>query len=148
MQGRCIIIQSISKNTLKDNKSIEHVKNEKQALKFFTEKASKGINKIVHTFQDTANLYMILQPIEGLPLHKIIQMVGNLNADFTRIIVSQVGLILKQLHENGFIYRDVKASNFMIDQRGKVTMIDLGHTKKIGKDRTYTICGTTHSMPP
>jgi hypothetical protein len=36
----------------------------------------------------------------------------------------------------------------MIDQRGKVTMIDLGHTKKIGKDRTYTICGTTHSMPP
>lgn len=35
----------------------------------------------------------------------------------------------------------------MIDQRGKVTMIDLGHAKKIGKDRTYTICGTTHSMP-
>lgn len=75
-------------------------------------------------------------------------MVGNINADFTRIIVSQVGLILKQLHENGYLYRDVKASNFMIDQRGKVTMIDLGHTKKIGKDRTYTICGTTHSMPP
>lgn len=27
-------------------------------------------------------------------------------------------------------------------------MIDLGHAKKIDRDRTYTICGTVHSIPP
>ncbi len=36
----------------------------------------------------------------------------------------------------------------MIDQKGKITLIDLGHAKKIGQNKTYTICGTTHSMPP
>lgn len=75
-------------------------------------------------------------------------MTGKFNPEFARLIIIQVGLILKQFHENGFIYRDVKASNFMINQVGKVTIIDLGHTKRINKDRTYTICGTTHSMPP
>jgi serine/threonine protein kinase len=29
-----------------------------------------------------------------------------------------------------------------------VTLIDLGHCKKINNQRTYTICGTTHAMPP
>lgn len=36
----------------------------------------------------------------------------------------------------------------MINQKGQITMIDLGHAKKIDHNRTYTICGTTHSMPP
>lgn len=91
---------------------------------------------------------MILEPVKGLPLHKLLQMVGNFNSRFTRIIAVQVGLILRELHQNGFLYRDTKASNFMMDQKGKITLIDLGHAKKIDKNRAYTVCGTVHSMPP
>lgn len=36
----------------------------------------------------------------------------------------------------------------MIDLKGKVKMIDLGKAKLIKKERAYTICGTTHAMPP
>ena len=91
---------------------------------------------------------MVLQPVKGLPLHKLLQMVGNFNAEFTKILAVQIGLILRELHGNGFIYRDVKASNFMVDEKGRATLIDLGHAKRIQQERTYTICGTTHSMPP
>lgn len=55
---------------------------------------------------------------------------------------------MKAFHAEGYIYRDIKASNFMINKQGKVTMIDLGKSKRINKERTFTICGTTHSMPP
>lgn len=90
---------------------------------------------------------MVLEPVKGLPLHKLLQMTSTLSPEFTKIIVTQVGLILKNFHDNGFIYRDIKASNFMVDEKGRVTMIDLGHSKKISRDRTFTICGTTHAMP-
>ena len=36
----------------------------------------------------------------------------------------------------------------MIDQKGRMRLIDLGKAKRIQKERTYTICGTTHAMPP
>jgi serine/threonine protein kinase len=75
-------------------------------------------------------------------------MAGPFNSAFSFLIVVQVGLILKDIHERGFIYRDIKASNFMIDASGRVTMIDLGHAKHIKNSKTLTICGTTHSMPP
>jgi serine/threonine protein kinase len=75
-------------------------------------------------------------------------MSGPLNQDMTRLIATQVGLIMKEFHKEGYIYRDIKASNFMINSKGKVTMIDLGKAKNVGKQRTFTVCGTTHSMPP
>lgn len=36
----------------------------------------------------------------------------------------------------------------MINSKGKIKMIDLGKSKLIKKERSYTICGTTHAMPP
>lgn len=90
-----------------------------------------GVNHIIDTFQDAENIYMLLEMEEGLPLHKLLKMTGKLNSEFTRLIVCQVGLILNDFHKNGYIYRDIKASNFMVNQKGKVTMIDLGKSKKI-----------------
>lgn len=55
---------------------------------------------------------------------------------------------MNAFHKEGYIYRDIKASNFMINLKGKVTMIDLGKAKHIGGKKTFTVCGTTHSMPP
>lgn len=36
----------------------------------------------------------------------------------------------------------------MLDMKGKVKMIDLGKSKLIKRERAFTICGTTHAMPP
>ena len=55
---------------------------------------------------------------------------------------------MKDFHNAGFVYRDIKASNFIIDEKGKVKMIDLGHSKKINSSRTFTVCGTAHAIPP
>ena len=45
--------------------------------------------------------------------------------------IFKVGLIMRNFHNSGFIYRDIKASNFIINSKGKVTLIDLGKAKKI-----------------
>lgn len=38
------------------------------------------------------------------------------------------------MHDKGYIYRDLKASNLIINTKGKVTLIDLGFIKKIGSE--------------
>lgn len=67
---------------------------------------------------------------------------------FVGLIITQVGLILQDFHSKGFIYRDVKLSNFVIDVKGKITMIDLGKAKRTNGQKTLTLCGTTHAIPP
>ena len=66
-------------------------------------------------------------------------------------------MILQYMHSEGWIYRDLKASNIIINKNGKVTLIDLGFSKNIEKERwssinyllrTNSFCGTTHMMAP
>lgn len=75
-------------------------------------------------------------------------MSGNFNPSFIPVIITQIAWIIGEVHEAGIIYRDIKASNFMLDRNGRVTLIDLGLAKKIDKKRTYSFCGTVHAMPP
>ncbi len=60
MQSNSIFTEAIEKKSFKDAKSIEHIKNEKEALQHFTNIEAKGINKLINTFQDEDKLYMVL----------------------------------------------------------------------------------------
>lgn len=41
---------------------------------------------------------------------------------------------MEYIHSKGYVYRDLKASNIIVDQHGKTTLIDLGYIKKIEND--------------
>jgi serine/threonine protein kinase len=75
-------------------------------------------------------------------------MVGRLPQMFVNLIVLQIAWILRDMHAEGYIYRDIKLSNFIVHRMGVVTIIDLGKAKRIGSQRTLTICGTVHAIPP
>lgn len=75
----------------------------------------------------------MMELVHGLPLHKILQMMGPLSERIVKIVCYQIGIIMRIFHAEGFIYRDIKSSNFMMDMKGRIKMIDLGKAKRINK---------------
>ena len=68
-------------------------------------------------------------------------------------IQQQIGyeilLALEFVHKKGFLYRDLKASNVLLDYNGHIKLIDFGYSKKIDdNNRATTFLGTLHSMSP
>lgn len=72
---------------------------------------------------------------------------------------------IAHMHANGFVHRDIKASNIVLCSTGHVKLIDLGCSKQLDAKRrespggaagdgdaervkTYTYCGTPHCMAP
>lgn len=76
--------------------------------------------------------------------------------------------ILGAIHERGYIYRDLKASNVIIQPNGRLKLIDFGFAVHVGprsaikslafsftimssifsSGRTRSFCGTVHAMAP
>jgi CRP-like cAMP-binding protein len=66
-----------------------------------------------------------------------------------RFYSSVVADALAFMHIRGFIYRDLKPENVLIDQEGYPLITDFGFTRHLKKDElAYTMCGTPNYLPP
>merc|ERR1711939_590014 len=60
---------------------------------------------------------------------------------------AEVCLAFQYLHNQQYVYRDLKPENLLIDDQGHVKVTDFGFAKKV-VDRTFTLCGTPDYLAP
>eukprot|EP00908_Phaeocystis_cordata_P009651 Transcript_20446.p1 GENE.Transcript_20446~~Transcript_20446.p1 ORF type:complete len:393 (+),score=153.94 Transcript_20446:108-1286(+) len=102
-------------------------------------------------YQDSLSLYLLLELcvmdlFELLQLHADAK--GRLTQECTRVYVGSIALALRHMHQTGYVYRDLKPENVLIDTKGYVKLADLGAAKKVDKSRTFTALGTEEYIPP
>jgi len=100
---------------------------------------SEGYTYFIMPLMQNGNLAELMA-IERLPLDRIQQ------------IISQVGGALEFAHSRGFIHRDVKPSNVLLDETGNCILMDFGIAKIIEGSKEFTktggIIGTPVYMSP
>ncbi|CAL6082677.1 Kinase [Hexamita inflata] len=73
--------------------------------------------------------YFILQ-LASTDLEKIIHSFSPLPFNVIQHLLAQIVLSLQQLHSLGFVHRDVKPSNFLLDRDGNILLADFGTAKQ------------------
>jgi serine/threonine protein kinase len=80
---------------------------------------------------DFLNFYLIMDYIEGKDLSKELQEKGMFSESKVINITLEILKILKYLHKNNIIYRDLKPSNIMRRSDGAIMLIDFGIARRI-----------------
>jgi eukaryotic-like serine/threonine-protein kinase len=70
--------------------------------------------------------YLVLEYIEGVNLHQLVEEHGRLPVNRAVNYICQSAMGLEYAHRSRLIHRDVKPANLLLDQSGVVKVLDLG----------------------
>ena len=95
--------------------------------------------------------FFSMEYIKGRLVNEILEQEGFLQVDHALDIIYQVARALKFAHSKNIIHRDIKPSNIIVDQVGRVKVMDFGLAKLGGQTKltkTDTVLGTVNYMSP
>ena len=102
----------IVEKVLLTTQNVEHrVRNE---IKIHSKLNHNGIVRFYDYFEDTINIYMILELCEGCNLYRFLKQNGPFNEISASAIMKQILVALQYIHDKGVVHRDLKLSNILI----------------------------------
>lgn len=100
-------------------------------------------------FQNDSSLFFALELAPAGDLFGLLDMhPTGLPEHQARFYCTCISLALRHVHAHGWVYRDVKLENVLIDADGYIKICDFGFAKKAAATRTFTKCGTDEYAPP
>ncbi|KAJ7108428.1 AGC/PKA protein kinase [Mycena crocata] len=141
---RFYAIKVLSKERVVKMKQVEHTNNEQRMLECVT---YPFIINLWGYFQDTANLYMVMDFVPGGELFTLLRRSNRFPDPVAKFYGAEVALALNHLHGLGIIYRDLKPENVLLNADGHIKVADFGFAKAVDTT-TWTLCGTPDYLAP
>ncbi|KAL1465271.1 hypothetical protein WDU94_004854 [Cyamophila willieti] len=109
-------------DVLKRNQ-VAHVKAERDIL---AEADNEWVVKLYYSFQDKDNLYFVMDYIPGGDLMSLLIKKGIFEEPLARFYIAELTCAVESVHKMGFIHRDIKPDNILIDRDGHIKLTDFG----------------------
>jgi len=100
-----------------------HVRAERDIL---VEVDHTWVVKMFYSFQDQENLYLVMEFLAGGDVMTLLMKKDTLSEDAAQFYIAETALAIQTIHNLGFIHRDIKPDNLLLDSRGHVKLSDFG----------------------
>ena len=134
------------------NMQAELLRNEMEILEKLADRKLSGIPKAYRIFEESSEVYLVREYIEGTPLAQVVLQKGGIpEAEICRIS-RKICQTAEQFQnpDNLMIHRDIKPENIVITAGGEAVFIDFGTMRSYKKDgsRDTFVVGTRGTAAP
>ncbi|KDN42079.1 kinase-like protein [Tilletiaria anomala UBC 951] len=121
--GKIYAMKTLRKSEMFKKDQLAHVRAERDVL---AESNSPWIVQLFYSFQDPQYLYLLMEFLPGGDLMTMLIKYDTFSEDVTRFYMGECVLALEAIHKLGFIHRDIKPDNILIDAKGHIKLSDFG----------------------
>ncbi|KAH8322847.1 hypothetical protein KR059_008965 [Drosophila kikkawai] len=121
--GHVYAMKVLRKADMLEKEQVAHVRAERDVL---VEADHQWVVKMYYSFQDQVNLYLIMEFLPGGDMMTLLMKKDTLSEECTQFYISETALAIDSIHKLGFIHRDIKPDNLLLDARGHLKLSDFG----------------------
>uniref|UniRef100_A0A8C6Z887 non-specific serine/threonine protein kinase n=1 Tax=Nothoprocta perdicaria TaxID=30464 RepID=A0A8C6Z887_NOTPE len=116
-------MKTLRKKDVLNRNQVAHVKAERDIL---AEADNEWVVKLYYSFQDKENLYFVMDYIPGGDMMSLLIRMEVFPERLARFYIAELTLAIESVHKMGFIHRDIKPDNILIDLDGHIKLTDFG----------------------
>jgi serine/threonine protein kinase len=129
---RLVAVKQIQLTRLSPREMIQATDSYNRETTLQTSLKHKSLPRIYRHFTDPENWYLVMDFIEGETLEEQLKQVAGGKLPLSKVLAIGLQLcdVLRYLHSEGLVFRDVKPANIMYTPRGRVYLIDFGIARR------------------
>ena len=125
--GAVYAMKKLDKEAMVERGHVQHVRAEVDVMSEAV--TSEWVVQLHCSFSDARHLYLVMEYVPGGDLMALLMKKDILSEDDTRFYMAETALALSDLHRLGFMHRDVKPDNLLLDADGHIKLTDFGLAK-------------------
>lgn len=125
-------LKSMKKEMMVMKNQVGHVRAEREALAK-ADSNNKWLTSLYYSFVDDTHLYMVMEYLPGGDLMSLLIKEDTFSESVTKYFMAQAAHAISSVHALGYIHRDIKPDNMLLDAKGHLKLTDLGLCKKVGE---------------
>lgn len=126
--GKLVAVKKLRKAEMVRRGQVDHVKAERNVL---AEVQHHSIVKLYYSFQDEEFLYLVMEYLPGGDMMTLLIRKEILPEGWARFYLAQTVVALDAIHAAGYIHRDIKPDNLLLDALGHMKLSDFGLCKPV-----------------
>ncbi|CAK4069816.1 unnamed protein product [Aphanomyces euteiches] len=143
--GEVFALKSMLKSSMVMKNQVGHVRAERDILAM-ADNECQWLVTLQYSFQDTNRLYMVMEYLPGGDLMGLLIKEDKLSENTTRFYAAEMVMAIESVHDLGYIHRDIKPDNVLLDAFGHIKLTDLGLCKKMDVTQHEMLPITNHTL--
>ena len=131
--GQIAAMKMLKKTEMMKKNQVQHVRTERNLMADSGEN-NEWIVELYCSFQDTEYLYLVMEFLPGGDMMTWLIHREYFTEDETRFYIAELVMAVNSIHSLGYVHRDLKPDNILLDKNGHIKLSDFGLSKPYKED--------------